>query len=854
MWKKRICIALSLAIILQAAVPAAVFAAPKENIQAEAVSAADRETGTEAAGRIWQPDIRLSIQKEKQLMQEAGMMLDEWDAEVEKCRQEAFQEPFTEALLLEAGPDTKILKEDGKIYYIGSCKAFTPIDGAVSAYRTAYRLVSLLGGSEKTILVLWSKLGINGQTVYSFQEIEGCEIVKGSTLKIALDENNEVTAVFANIGSDSDGENKEPVVRISRQDAEKEALEHSGTGEVCSEYTERTVLNPNDMGRALDAESEEEPLPGQPVWIVYTQNTAEDKETYPYLAQYVKPDGTWLKSLPVRQPGDEESLSGYRKQDIFTGMTAGEYTGEIRDLKGKTRTVTVPVMRNTQDGRWYLGDVGRRIAVADYYDAAYLEEHPIRLVGSDTNSGWDNEDLYLYYNYIRAWDFYADMGWIGPDGQKTDVVILKGLAYRSHKAYPNACSFERVENWQMFGYAPYEDNGMPIGLVQGLDVLAHEYTHTFTSSVMNQNLYQNDLGSINEAMSDIMGNLVEYICRDTEDTRWELGENTGHTIRCMSDPHSGTQPEYVWDLYYGPHVATPVTANDRGGVHGNSSLLNRIAALLCLEHGMSYEEAVCFWMTAAMGMTPKTDYIQMRALLEWAAVMSGNEKYLRALDAMITEERLDTYELPDKYPDGLKLVRMKLPATEAFEDDNWALIAFQMDTNSILNLGATLLGSLMTGEGISDLADALRELFSHIRLEGTELHVDETDVRSELARSILKQLMKKELVTQLFSWEADGTNEILVVARKDQPTLYLLMNITAGGSKINGCAVMIGGHWYDMQNFSDADRQQMTASLMMLTTGFFGYKDASGEEQTEYLTNDGLQNLKLQEFTQLQMP
>ena len=58
--------------------------------------------------------------------------------------------------------------------------------------------------------------------------------------------------------------------------------------------------------------------------------------------------------------------------------------------------------------------------------------------------------------------------------------------------------------------------------------------------------------------------------------------------------------------------------NDRGGVHFNSSLLNLIAARLCTEYGMSYEDAVSFWIMTAMGLTPRTDYIQMGALLNWA--------------------------------------------------------------------------------------------------------------------------------------------------------------------------------------------------------------------------------------------
>ena len=42
-----------------------------------------------------------------------------------------------------------------------------------------------------------------------------------------------------------------------------------------------------------------------------------------------------------------------------------------------------------------------------------------------------------------------------------------------------------------------------------------------------------------------------------------LGENTGSIVRSMSDPHFMTQPEYVWDVYYGPNTDRKSDAYDR---------------------------------------------------------------------------------------------------------------------------------------------------------------------------------------------------------------------------------------------------------------------------------------------------
>ena len=45
-----------------------------------------------------------------------------------------------------------------------------------------------------------------------------------------------------------------------------------------------------------------------------------------------------------------------------------------------------------------------------------------------------------------------------------------------------------------------------------LDVIAHEFTHCVTETAMGANLYRDDYGAINEAMSDILGNLCEALC------------------------------------------------------------------------------------------------------------------------------------------------------------------------------------------------------------------------------------------------------------------------------------------------------------------------------------------------------
>ena len=850
--------------------------------------------------RVWETSTRVGISSERQIRQEEGMTIDEWDEETARMKAEGLTDPFTEEGILEEDPDAAIFREDGRVYQIAGTRAFSPVRNAMEAYRMVYRLVPMLGGSENTDLRLWSRLFINNTTVYSFQQISGTEELLGNVVKIAGREDGTVTAVFSSL----DGESSKEEIRVSRQEAEQAVLDHlREAGEkdaaVCPDYTDRVVHSPVDIARALNLDIEEEPVPDEVLWVVFTENESSEAAEYPWIAHYVTLEGDYEYSLPVPDTFGEDARNGYRKQVIFTDdMVSGSWSGVITSSNGKTKDITVPVIKSEKDGKWYLGDLDRRIAVADFAEAAYGKDHAIEMISSDTNDGWDNEDLFMYFNYIRAWDFYADMGWMGPDGALTDVVILKGLCTSSGKVYEHACSVGKVENNQMFGYTAYTNQGDPLTLVQALDVMAHEYTHTFTSTVMNENLYENDYGAINEAMSDIMGNLVEYILEDTEDTKWLLGENTSKPVRSMSDPHRYTQPEYVWDLYYGPHTDDPATVNDRGGVHFNSSLLNRIAALLCMKHEMRYEEAVDFWLTTAMGLTPRTDYVQIGELLGWALTESGNEQYLDSLRELIEEEDLGSKELPAELPEGRKIVKLQIPDNETFADENWGLLVYQLDTDTMEHLkkaGSRLLPVLQEMEekniDSEKVKPILMEMVDYLGMDPAELPIDnleDPDTLTETLMDILKE-SARHLVYQRLTWEDRSTGEMAMVS-KDIPAAYLLINLKESGTKLDGLALLIGKHWYDIgemvinmapngadkdkiaENLPNTRRKMielgMKVMLNTVTDGFSSLIDGAGafldsldgkpaditekangpedvSDQVEYLPSDGLESVSL---------
>lgn len=842
-------------------------------LMAAAVYAAAESADGATSYCDWKPDIRLGIAREYQLRQAAGMDLADWDEAVDAAKRDGLSAPISAEDIMKADQDALVLEENGLIYQIGPSSLFGQVTDVFDAYRLAYRLVETLGGTPDTRLMLKSKLSFNEKTIYSFQQIFDGKEVLGGTLKIALNGDNGVTAVFACIDPNAAGEQ----TWLTKAEAEAQVAsrcrdEYGHPVQVLEEYTDRGFRTPATMVYSMNMDYDIDPIPDDLVWIVYTANEGAeeaDKE-YPYIAHYVKVDGTYVTDLPVMQPGDEESRCGFRKKDVFVGMTPDTYTGEIEDFDGNKRTVTVPVMRCEADNCWYLGDVERRIVFADYYECAYGENHDFVLLKSEDNADWDDQDIATLYNYLRARDFYANMGWNGPDGEGTDEVIFKGMCYSDGSLIENACSFGKLECWQVFSYSTYNAYGDKIWLTMALDIMAHEYTHTFTETVMNKNLYENDLGAINEAMSDIMGNLVEYICEDTQDEAWLIGEKMGAPFRCMSDPELYDQPTSVWGKAYRARTNKPNTVNDRGGVHYNSSLLSLIAAKLCLDHGMRYDEAVSFWVLTSMGMTPRTDYIQMSALLRWALKESGyKEAYGAALDQLIEQTRIETTDMPETLPEGQKLVRLALPDTETFtENKEWCLyimpVKKKTDAESIADIAFTAAAKIQEAisdpesKGVNDLKKAV-ECFAKV-MAGD---MSEEDALSYARGFVISAVYWPMTLTAwmndsgLYAWEELDTGVIPVVM-DDKPAIYMLLNIANGGSSIKKILLLLDGSWFDITGISIGDSGQefrdvvheMLPVVLKAAPGYLSdpgevgiVDDTSGAIKIEYLPSAGLEKI-----------
>ncbi|QDA60368.1 M4 family metallopeptidase [Hymenobacter jejuensis] len=125
----------------------------------------------------------------------------------------------------------------------------------------------------------------------------------------------------------------------------------------------------------------------------------------------------------------------------------------------------------------------------------------------------------------------------------------------------------------------YGDGAATFKPLTALDVCGHEIGHAVCEKTANLT-YANESGALNEGFSDIWGACVEQYNAAryglTKST-WLIGEDimkAGGALRSMSDPKSEGQPAYYKGQYWAPLATTPSNANDQGGVHTNSGVLN----------------------------------------------------------------------------------------------------------------------------------------------------------------------------------------------------------------------------------------------------------------------------------------
>lgn len=652
------------------------------------------------------------------------------------------------------------------------------------AARAVGSMIGLIGGDERSRFeYLRTLTDAAGNRYYVFKQMYDNTTVLNGAVKVVTDPDGNMIGLTSSVEGDlPEAEESEGVTAAQAEETVLREMEKRGTVPAAVPgVTEKMIL---PLVTSVDNE-ENELDEGRFVWVVYTENPdsgVAGATDLPYLAHYVTMAGEYLYSLPTIRPGDEAGASGFSAGYVFEFMEPAEYTGYVDLSDGTEKEITVTLMRDSRTGMYYLGNIERRILVADCWEFLYNGGNVV-LEYSPDNREWDQVGLLSLYNYCRAWDYYAAIGWKGGDGKETPLMILNNYCDENKVPVDNAAYIGYALGWQLFAASRENDYS------QCLDVIAHEFTHCVTGTTMTCNSYYNDYGAINEAVSDIQGNLCEMMCGATEDTAWTLGETGKEPVRSMSDPHRFGQPEYVWDLYYDSPVQTPTMINDVGGVHSNSSLLNHIAWRLCENGGMTLEEARAFWFAVDCAMVPGTDYQRMSELLPWVLKTQGLERCAGALEEAVAATRIGTREIPDVPERKACLLTLELPQTETFTDGNWAL--------QILSLNEEALDRLAGRTEQAGLEEAfLKALEDGDAESGGNLSPEE----EEKLKALAEELMRDVFYSDMGSAGEDGRTIRMMCPRGR--TIPLLLHMTMEGDSATpealGAAVFVCGAWYDL--------------------------------------------------------
>ena len=158
--------------------------------------------------------------------------------------------------------------------------------------------------------------------------------------------------------------------------------------------------------------------------------------------------------------------------------------------------------------------------------------------------------------------------------------------------------------------------------------------------------------------------------------------------------------------------------------------------------------------------------------------------------------------------------------------------------------------ALQIGTILQKLANDLHLDNAKLKLDNLQEEEELIDAFADISLSSLETLVQEQL-----SWTEAGTDEMVMVTDQD-PTLYMLMHLNASGTKMNGMAVLLGKHWYDLSAFvsddflndipdsregqdsaeSSMDPEQLEEQLTELTMNLLS--DLFEEEETEEQTRD----------------
>ncbi|MBA2489480.1 MAG: M4 family metallopeptidase [Chloroflexi bacterium] len=272
-----------------------------------------------------------------------------------------------------------------------------------------------------------------------------------------------------------------------------------------------------------------------------------------------------------------------------------------------------------------------------------------------------------------------------------DAIDDAGMPYVATVRYckPNWCPMQNAFwDWEK------EQVAFGNGWASADDLVAHEYQHGVLDHG-SRLFYHYQSGAINESLSDIFGEMVDLSNARGDDrpaVRWLFGEDIiGYgVLRDLQHPPAYGDPDRVGSSLFRTGSA------DDGGVHTNSGVLNKTAALLT--DGGSFNgyaidplgigrTAAVFYEMMLHGLTSAGDFSDVSSALPHACDSLIGSAGIAANHCVEVRQAVLATELQLKpsgaAPEGAPVCRSGTVAEDAFFDDmeepaagNWSAISF----------------------------------------------------------------------------------------------------------------------------------------------------------------------------------
>lgn len=216
-----------------------------------------------------------------------------------------------------------------------------------------------------------------------------------------------------------------------------------------------------------------------------------------------------------------------------------------------------------------------------------------------TSSAITSSNLRNYYtqlavlnNVKRAYDFYSDLNWKGPNGNSAMIYIVPEQV-ESNGAYCNAfhMTLSNGVSYIEFGVGSNTTTHDARGNYGAdIDIVTHEYTHGVTNNIVDWFSSGGETGALEEAYSDIMGEL-------SDDTReWQVG--TDQYVNNINKTNSAKKEYFIRDLE-NPSISVYTNASDFAGKdsHYASQVISHTAYNM-YNKGISISDLKKIWFTS----------------------------------------------------------------------------------------------------------------------------------------------------------------------------------------------------------------------------------------------------------------